>query len=91
MNEDALSAREEVPVASRLLICIVCGKAITEADDARVLRDAYALPEEPEVFVVNACCVAPFVEQRGGRWEAFLLCSPDAAWLVPMQFGGPCA
>jgi hypothetical protein len=89
MDTGARPPREELPTASGLLICIVCGNAIAEASDARILRDAYALPEEPETFVVDACCVAPFVARHSGRWDVFPLCSRDAAWLVPMRFRAP--
>ena len=65
----------------RRFICDACGREIADRAEVRLLREAGALPEEPPCYV-HAACFGPFLALHTGRWDAFLLSSPTAAWFI---------
>lgn len=65
-----------------VFICDVCGKEITDRSEVRIIRDSYALPEEPTVFHVHKCCVEQFNASHVGRWVPMALVSPESSMFL---------
>ena len=73
--------RIDRPGLKRVLTCACCGKPINDALRVHLLRDDYALPEEP-TYYLHPECVERFHREHLGHWHAIPLSSPDAAWCL---------
>lgn len=73
--------RQDRPGLKRVLTCACCGKEITDALHVSLLRDAYALPEEP-TYYLHPTCAKRFEHEHTGHWNTIPLSSPDAAWCL---------
>ncbi len=73
--------RKDRPGLRRVLTCACCGNEITDALRVLLLRDAYALPEEP-TYYLHPECAERFIREHAGRWNAIPLGSPDASWCL---------
>lgn len=63
----------------RVFTCDHCGREIDTPRGVYLLRDLYALPEEP-TFFLHADCVDAFTKTRIGRWNRIPATSPEASW-----------
>lgn len=68
----------------RNFVCDACGEDIDHARDVVLVRETYALPEEPDCYHMHHQCAERFVERQPGRWSIFPLASMEAVWLLPM-------
>lgn len=73
--------RKDRPGLRRVLTCACCGKVIEDQERVHLLRDAYALPEEP-TYYLHSGCVHRFIREHAGYWQPIPLSSPDAAWCL---------
>ena len=78
---DMARLRKDRPGIKRVLTCACCGQEIRDALHVKILRDAYALPEEPTIYL-HPECADRFAQSHTGHWHAIPLSSNDAAWCL---------
>jgi hypothetical protein len=64
-----------------MLVCDWCGEEIQDERTVCLLRDDYALPEEP-TFSLHARCAEAFQANHPARWHRIPLASPEASWCL---------
>ncbi len=70
----------EIPTLTRELICACCTQRISSGE-LMLLREQYALPEEP-TFHVHGYCAETYIEAHEARWQKIAPDSIDAGWFL---------
>lgn len=65
----------------RSLTCAHCGQPVEDMTQAYLLRDMYALPEEP-TYYLHTACMDKFTMMHPARWLRIPPSSVDAAWCL---------
>jgi hypothetical protein len=78
---DMVRFRKDRPGLKRVLTCACCGEEITDALRVHLLRDDYALPEEP-TYYLHPECAERFQREHVGHWHPISLSSLDASWVL---------